>query len=307
MGPLAVIGGGALLGGASGFFGRDNEKNLTSTQTSEPWAPQGKQLKYSFKQARNLYDAGPTEYYPNQTYAGPSYETNQGLDRQFERASNGSDIFNAGKAQNLATINGDYLNANPYLNSAIDNANKGLVRSFNASVIPGLQSSFASSGRYGSDLQRQAQGDASKDLLSQAGTNASNISYGNYNDERNRQANAVANAPAYAQADYNDIANMLDVGQQREAITQQGIDEDMNRFNFEQEEPWQRLERFKGLIDGNYGGTTTSTARNPNYKSAGSALISGALGGAGMGASLLGSYGQYQQGQAAMNRYPNQA
>jgi len=290
-----AIGGGALLGGAASSMGRDKNKNLTSTQVSDPWSAQQPYLKQTFSEAQNLY-GNPNEYYSGQTYASPSEATLLGLNRQEQRATDGSEIFNAGKEQNLATIRGDYLNSNPYLESAINNANKGTIRSFNNSVIPQLQSTFANSGRYGSSLQNQSQMDASNELLGRIGTNAQNIAYGNYNDERSRQMSAVNNAPAYAQADYNDIANMLDVGQQREAITQQGIDESMNRFNFEQEEPWQRLERYKALIDGNYGGTTTSTSRNPNYKSAISSLLGGALSGGGMGASMLGSYGQYQQG-----------
>lgn len=305
----AVVGGGALLGGAAGLAGRDKKKNLTSTSqtVSEPWQPQQPYLQYGFEQAKSQYQQ-PRQYYSGQTYASPSEATQLGLQKQQDRATQGSAMLNAGRDQNLATINGNYLNAdsNPYLQSAIDNANKGTIRGFNNSVIPQLQSSFAMSGRYGSGAQQGQQGVASQDLLNQLGTNAQNISYGNYADERNRQSEATQNAPAYAQADYNDIASLLDVGQQREAITQQGIDEAMNRFNFSQNAPREDLASYMGLIQGNYGGTstTTDTQRNPNYKSAGSALLGGGMQGAGMGASLLGSYGQYQQGQAAMNKNP---
>lgn len=295
----AALAGGALLGGAAGLAGRDKQKNLTSTSVSEPWSEQIPYLKYGFEQAKQQY-LTPENYYPNQTYANPSEATLLGLQRQQNRATQGSALFNSARDQNTRTINGDYLNpsSNPYLQGVIDSANQGTIRGFNNSVIPQLQSAFSSAGRYGSGLQNSAQNDAAYTLANQLGMNAQNISYGNYNDERNRQANAVANAPAYAQADYADAANLLDVGQQREAITQQGIDEAINRYNYNQEQPRNNLERYMGLINGNYGGTTTSTERNPNYKSAGSALLGGALGGAGLGASLLGNYGQYQTGQA---------
>lgn len=307
MAIAAALGGGALLGAAAGALGRDKQKNLTSTSTSEPWSAQAPYLTYGFDQAKQQYQT-PKSYYPGQTYAGPTEATTLGLQRQQDRATNGSALFDAGKAQNLSTINGDYLNAdsNPYLQSAIDNANQGTIRGFNNSVIPQLQSQFAMSGRYGSGAQQSQQGVASQDLLNQLGMNAQNISYGNYNDERGRQFQATQNAPAYAAADYQDIANLLDVGQQREAITQQGIDESMNRFNFNQDAQGNALDAYLGRINGNYGGTTTSTERNPNYKSTSSALVGGALNGAGLGSSLLGSYGQYQQGNAMMNKYPNQ-
>lgn len=297
---LAAIGGGALLGGAAGLAGRDKQKELTSTSRSEPWSEQIPYLKYGFGEARSLYDKSKSQgYYPDQTYASPSEATLIGLQRQQDRAMNGSALFNSAKDQYQKTINGDYLNAssNPYLQDAIDVANQGVVRGFNNSVVPQLQSSFSSAGRYGSGLQNVAQNEAAFTLANQLGNNATNLSYNNYNAERDRQNNAVANAPAYAQADYNDIANLLDVGQQREGITQQGIDEAFNRYNYDRDQPWTNLTNYMGLIDGNYGGTTTTTERNPNYKSKSSALLGGAIGGAGMGASLLGSYGQYQQGQ----------
>lgn len=290
---IALTSGAAGLGALASNSGRDKQKNLSSTASYDPW--QSKWLSPAFDRAKTLSET-PREYFPNQTYASPTEATLLGLQRQQDRATNGSELFNTARDQNLATIRGDFLNANPYLDSAIDNANRGTVRAFNNSVIPQLQSQFALSGRYGSGSQQNQQQSASQDLLNQLGSNASNISYANYGDERSRMASAIANAPAYAQADYNDIASLLDVGQQREAITQQGIDEAMNRFNFAQDEPRNRLAEYLGLIGGNFGGTTTTTERNPNYKSTSSALLGGALGGAGLGLSLLGSQNQYSRG-----------
>lgn len=292
---IALASGAAGLGALASNSGRDKQKNLTNSSSYTPY--QSGYLDYGFEEAKKQYQT-PQSYYPNQTYASPTEATILGLQRQQDRATNGSELFNAGKAQNLATINGDYLNSssNPYLNNAIDVANQGTIRGFNNSVIPQLQSAFSSGGRYGSGLQNQSQNDASATLMNQLGNNATTISYSNYGDERTRQAQAVANAPAYAQAEYNDIASLLDVGRSREAITQQGIDEAMNRFNFAQNEPNQRLQNYMGLINGNYGGTTTSTERNPAYKSASSALLGGGLQGAGLGMSLLGSQNQYSRG-----------
>ena len=282
----AVIGGGALMGGLAGMHGRDKQKNLSTSSVSNPWGEQIPYLKQIFSEAKDIYET-PKEYYPHQTYVSPSASTLEGLDAQYNRASQGSELFNTAKDQNLATIGGDYLNSNPYLDGAIQNANEGLINSFNNSVIPQLQSSFSGAGRYGSGLHQQAESDASKNLLDQMGKNATNMSYGNYSDERNRMSNAVANAPQFAMADYNDIANLLDVGQQREVIQQQGVDDSLARYDFEQNERTNSLADYLGFIDGNYGGTTTTTGRNPNYKSRSSALIGGLMGGAGMGASMI--------------------
>lgn len=284
----AGLGGAALTGGVLGLMGRDKNKTISSTQTSAPWSAQVPYLKEIFKRAQD-YGNTPREYYDFNTYASPDSATLEGLDRQYNRALEGSPLYNEAREQNLATISGDYLSpdSNPALQDTIDAANDSVLRSYRNSVIPGLQSAFSGAGRYGSGMQQIAEQEAANDLTKRLSRNATNIAFNNYNNERNRQVNAISSAPAFAQADYADIGQLLDVGAQREAIDQQGIDEQMNRFDFNQDEPLSRLNNYRGLVSGDYGGTTTSTGRNPNYKSRTSALLGGMMGGLGVGTSLL--------------------
>ncbi|NBV06665.1 MAG: hypothetical protein EBS06_05455 [Proteobacteria bacterium] len=301
---IAAVAAAGVAGAGAAYLGSQNQpKNLTSSSAYTPF--QADYLNYGFDQAKQNYQM-PLSYYPGQTYASPSDATISGLQKQQDRATNGNPLLPAAQAQNLATINGDYLNSNPYLQQAIDNASVGVTRNYLNTVAPGIQSQFSGSGRYGSGALNAVQDNSRYDLASNLSQLAGNLSYTNYNQERQNQLAAVNNAPALANADYTDIASLLDVGKQREAITQQGIDDSINRYNFAQNEPNQRLATYMGLINGNYGGTTTTTERNPAYKTAASALAGGALQGIGLGSSLVGSYGNYQNQQAQANYYNRQ-
>jgi hypothetical protein len=56
---------------------------------------------------------------------------------------------------------------------------------------------------------------------------------------------------------------------QRE-LGQQNLDEDINRFQFGQNVQDQKLSNYANLIQGNYGGTTTSSAERGGLGLAGS-------------------------------------
>jgi len=62
----------------------------TTTQESTPWEGQQPYLKDLFKQAQDMFNAGPQEYYPGQTVAPFSPQTQMGMDMMTNRALEGS-------------------------------------------------------------------------------------------------------------------------------------------------------------------------------------------------------------------------
>jgi hypothetical protein len=71
---------------------------------------------------------------------------------------------------------------------------------------------------------------------------------------------AVANAPAYAQADYQDIQKLLTAGQGQEQYQQKALQDAINRYNYEQTLPQQKLQQFTNLFTSvPSGGTSTTT------------------------------------------------
>ncbi|MDF9863709.1 hypothetical protein M2437_002691 [Methylorubrum pseudosasae] len=79
---------------------------------------------------------------------------------------------NPAAAQLQATANGDFLNANPYLDQAIKNANSSFVDQFNNSIAPGIDSQMAAAGRFGSGAYASLRNSAEKTTANAMATNA---------------------------------------------------------------------------------------------------------------------------------------
>jgi hypothetical protein len=94
-------------------------------------------------------------------------------------------------------------------------------------------------------------------------------------------------APQFAQQDYIDIAQLAAVGQAREQMAQALINDQIARFNYAQQLPYNKLAQYQGLIQGNYGGTETTTT--PTNNNVGGALLGGAGAGLGLAQSIFGA------------------
>jgi len=262
----------------------------TTIAKSEPWVQQipylvgdpKKSIPGLFPEANRLLQSPGPLYYQGQTVADMSPERAAALAAQAARARNGSPLMAAGQAELGKTLGGAYLNANPYLQSMIDVATHGVTRNYQDTVSPGIDSAFSLAGRYGSGAHVAAHDAAERNLATQLGDIAGNLGYQGYAAERNNMLNALNAAPAYAQADYGDIAQLADVGRQREAAAQALINDQIARWNFEQQQPADKLAQYAQLIRGDFGGTTTTTAPY----SSGAGILGGATSGAGAGAAF---------------------
>jgi len=266
----------------------------TTIQKSEPWAQQipyltgdpKKGIVGLFPEANRLYQSAGPLYYQGRTVADMSPERAAALAAQAARAQSGSPLTAAGAAELGKTLGGAYLNANPYLQSAIDAASRGVTRNYQDAVAPGIDSAFSLAGRYGSGAHVAAHDAAEKNLAAQLGDLAGNLGNQGYAAERANMLNALNAVPAYAQADYGDIAQLADVGRQREAMAQALINDQIARWNFEQQMPADKLAQYAQLIRGDFGGTQSTTAPY----SSGAGILGGATSGAGLG-SMFGPWG----------------
>lgn len=223
-------------------------ETVTSTQNTEPWSKQIPYLEKGFAEAQKIYEGGPQQFYPGQTYANPDVATIGSLGAVESRALSGNPLLGQAQGEASKSLSGAYLdpNTNPGFQSMVDT-----VR---AKTLPGIDARFISSGRTGSGLHGRAVGEG-------LGSAIGNLAYQNYGDERNRMTGAMGAAPGLAAADYNDPAMLAQVGAAREAQAQLGINEDVARFDQGQMAPSQSLAQFMQMIQGNYGGQTTGTTQ----------------------------------------------
>ena len=250
--------------------GSSQPQTVTQTASSAPWAGQQPFLKKGFEAAENIYNQGPNEFYPGQTFANPSAETLAGLDATAQRAAYGSPVQGAANMEAYKTLSGGYLrpDMNPYMQS--------VVESTKAHVLPGIDARFMSAGRAGSGLHGRAVGEG-------LGSALGGLYNQMYQSERDRMTQAMGQAPGLAQADYTDMQMMGNVGAQREAIAQKPISEAIARFDYDQSAQQNALENYMRMVSGNFGQQTTGTTQQflPKQDSAsqyiGSALQAAAI------------------------------
>jgi len=162
----------------------------------------------------------------------------------------GNPLLQSAQSQLQNTVSGGFLSGNPFFQGAYAPAAKAAETQFQT-TLGDIASKASLAGRYGSgamgSLQDRATGIFGQNLANTAGQ----LAYQNYADERARQQAATLASPAMAQADYQDIQNMLQAGQIREGYTGQQQAADIAKFNFLQNQPQQNLQNYLSLVYGN--------------------------------------------------------
>lgn len=367
-----LAGGEGLFGGGLGnLFGGGQPKEQTVTSISAPWegvadylkgkapGPWGAGTYGLFPEAERLYANYTPSYFPGQTVAPMSRQTDWALRGLEDRALNRSPLTLAAQNQGVSNLQGNYLNASPIYGSPglsfLDAAAQGKYThdnplygsaglqqledtargnylyggpGFNAAmqaasdrIIPQVSSLFSSSGRLGSGLAQEAQtralsnafadlygqergrqvgaAQAASGLRSSVGladraTQLAAAQYGSglrqnaYDAERNRQLQSMGMAPQLAAQDYIDIQALGSAGAQREAQQQDEINAEMDRFNFYQNLPYERLNRFASIINPTAGIGGSQMQTSPLYRNKGAGLLGGALAGAQLGSVVPG-------------------
>lgn len=209
-----AIGTGAAILGAAGIGALANRGgsggNTQSSTSSAPWDS-------AQPYWRDLFGRANT-----QSYGSQSPLTTQAQQMQQQRALAGNPLNQAAQSQNLATLNGDYLN--PYTKGAVGDV---------MDMAKGKINSQFNGDNFGNSAHQEWLG---RGLMSASMPYAQQA----YDTERQRQMGASALAPTLANQDYFDINQLGAVGQQQ------------------QDFPWQQYQRMQGVLSGAGGGASTT-------------------------------------------------
>lgn len=277
------------MGGGKGGGG-------SSKTTSTPYLKD--EVKDAAGRALTLLQKGQPAYYPDQTYVDYSPETLQALDSITQRAQSGSPLTGAANQTVLDTINGNYLNSNPYIDRVVNSSLDDVYKKYSDQILPGLASGFAQSGRYGSGIQQQMTADTVGQLGQEAMGVASGIRYYNYNQERARQLNAASIAPTLAQQDYYDAQQLLGVGAARETLEQAKLQDDMDRYWYNANAKNNALDQYISRISQLNGGFGTQTQSSSG---GGGSVLGSALGLGLTGLGLASGFGAFGTGAGLLS------
>jgi hypothetical protein len=266
----------------------------TTVQKADPWSGQQPYLSDVFSQAQNLYNSGALapDYYSGNTVADQSQWTQQANQMQADRALNGSASINNAQASMDNIVSGGALAGNTGLSAleqmtnAVNPYSSALLNDAVGQATAQIDSGFSGAGRYGSGAHENARADAIGDLTSQfysdaydkqmqAAAQAGNL----YNAGVDQQISGAGMSQELANQAYKDAEMLSQAGANTDAFNQAKIDADIDRWNYDQQKALEALSRYNLLIQGTYGGTTTSTGKSDYTASPlGTAVGAGALG-----------------------------
>ena len=279
----------------------------TTTTTSSvdpallPYLTQG------LERAQSLFLTGEQpKFFEGQTYVSPSAQTQQALAQQEAIATQQSPVLQQAQQayqQSLggigATAAGSFLGSNPYQQAMMQAATRPLEQQFSGQVLPQIASLYSKAGRYGSGAMQNALTGATESYGRALGDITSNIAGQQYQAERGLQQQAqlgqaqlAAAAPSIYAQQYLPSQQLAQVGAAQEAIAAQPLQEQMARFNFGQQLPYQQLSGYLSSVYGSpmgsYGTQSQTMPSNPLINTAAGAGM-GYLGGQALGSYLTGS------------------
>jgi hypothetical protein len=261
-------------------------------------------LQTGLQRAEQLFFGQPQpSLYPGQMFVDPSQQTLDALARQEEIARGGQGILAAGQGayeQALgglgATAGGAFLGGNPFRDQMIQSALRPLSQQYSEQVVPGIASQFSAAGRYGSGAMQQTQSRAAEGFARGMGDIASGLAFQDYSSERARQQQAQAlqaqlgaQAPQFYASQFLPSEQLAQIGASREAIAAKPLQEDISRFQFQQQLPYSQLQSFLSAVYGNPMAGSQVPAQAPAQTSRLGSSLGGAAIGAGIGQMTGGS------------------
>jgi len=275
----------------------------TTTSTSSidpallPYLTQGLQ------RAQSLFLTGQQpEFFPGQTYVSPSAATTEAIAQQEQLARQQSPVlqqaqqaYTSSLGQVGQTAAGGFLNANPYQQAMMAAATRPLTQQFSETVLPGISSLYSKSGRLGSGAMERALGTATEAYGRSLGDITANIAGTQYQQERGLQQQAqlaqsqlAGLAPQFYSQQFLPSQTLAQVGAQQEAIAAQPLQEQLARYQFGQQLPYQQLQGYLSSVYGTpLGSYGTQTTNAPTYQNRGAGVLGGGIAG-GLGGYALG-------------------
>lgn len=295
-----------------GGGGGDQTSTSTVNTKAEPWAGVQPFLKQMYGNVNTL-GGQPRQFYPGQTYSNIDPLTNKGIESNLGFAKNYfPGMYNKGLETMYSQMNSTDVGNNPYVQDmnqvaanqftrASNQAIGDMVGQFKNQILPGITNDAVAAGGFGGSRQGVAQGLAVQGL----GSNVQNMIQSGQSDLANMYAqtnlgaygqglqaanSALSMMPQYAQLGLLPGQIYQQAGGIYQDQAQKAIDEQQARWDFNQNEPWQRLANMNAIYSGatpyaNQSSARSATTPGPTSSPMATAAATG-LGGYGIANSM---------------------
>jgi hypothetical protein len=226
------------------------------TSITEPWSGSKPHvLEFLRRSEEQSNIAG--RMYPLDMTTGPGQLSSAGLEQA--RGMIGLDTADQVRAFAGEAMGG--FASNPMLDQTYDAAARGITRNFQRVTQPGIESAYARAGRGTSSASGGAVATAQEGLAASLGDLSSQFYYTDYERRMGDRFRGAALMGSADQMEAGQIGILGTAGAQEDAYSQQRLNELIQRYNFQQQEPQQRLDQYGqriGAISQGYSSTTTT-------------------------------------------------
>ena len=219
----------------------------------------------ALSQQQALYNQGPAQYYPGQTFLGANTQQQGAINNITNQANTGSQILGGANDYANSVVNGDYLTNNPHFNQVMSTAGQAATKQYN-NAMQGTNSQASMSGRYGSDAHQRMASDNSSNLATSLANTAGNYAYTNFANERQNQQNVANNAQGFASNNYYDAGQLAQAGNAQAGFNQAALDADISRYDYGQNAQANSLNNYTNAVWGAPGGSQTTTTSSGGGK-----------------------------------------
>ena len=241
-------------------MGGGGSQPAETTSTTRPFPAQEAALTKLFGLSEAAFQAGPQQYFPNQTVAGQSGNTLAGQQLALDAIAPQAGLGMAGARAVQASLDPMSAQSQAVMAPAI--------AKLQSEILPGIGSRAIQQGAFGGDRQR-IQEQAAAEATAGAATEAL---------LRNQLA-GMSSLGAAQQGLLAPATTASRVGAQQEAYNQALINAARERFQFEQQAPETALDRYGSRISGiQLGQINTTTSEGGGGNSAAQAAGAGLIG-----------------------------
>lgn len=227
----------------------------------------------------------PQEFFPDQTYAERDPRQLEALGMREDYARGLGGMVQPAEQAWRSMLAAPDVAQNPYVQGMLEQQRSQVMRGL-GEAMPGIQSGMLGvNERLGGTGQGVAAGIAGRGAMEALANQAARTQMDAYRAGLQQQQYGLGAAPAMAQFGLMPSDVLAGVGATERGEEQRAINEAMQRHQFEQEEPWRRLERFIGTYEPASQAYTTTKAKetySPSAMQVGGQLV-------GMVSSLMGS------------------
>lgn len=211
--------------------------------------------------AETQFAGGPPQYFPGSTVA-PLTPRETAAGSQIEGVAGDLGAQFAGTinpALNFALTDALNVGSNPFLAQAAEGAVRPIFQNLTESVLPNIRQESIAAGSAGSTRAGLAEAQA-VERTSRAALDATNQLYSNaYGQGLSTLLSGLNLVPQLQQAQLAGPQALAGVGAQERAVEQARLNEEVQRYLFNQAAPYQALQEFGNIVSRPFGGESTST------------------------------------------------